>query len=51
MGAEKTWCGGMDLRLVQGMYANARSCIRVGEGYSEEYEGLDTQPAALHHSA
>ena len=24
--------------LVQGMYANARSCVRVGEGYSEEFE-------------
>ena len=26
------------MRLVQGMYANARSRIRVGEGYSEEFE-------------
>ena len=26
------------VRLVQGMYANAWSCIRVGEGYSEEFE-------------
>ena len=25
-------------RLVQGMYANARSCVRVCEGYSEEFE-------------
>ena len=25
-------------RLVQGMYANARSLVRVGEGYSEEFE-------------
>ena len=24
--------------LVQGMYANARSCVCVGEGYSEEFE-------------
>ena len=24
------------MRLVQGMYANARSRVRVGEGYSEE---------------
>ena len=24
--------------LVQGMYANARSRVRVGEGYSEEFE-------------
>ena len=26
------------LRLVQGMYANARSRVHVGEGYSEEFE-------------
>ena len=26
------------VRLVQGLYANARSCARVGEGYSEEFE-------------
>ena len=26
------------VRLVQGMYANARSHVRVGEGYSEEFE-------------
>ena len=26
------------MRLVQGMYANARSRVRVGEGYSEESE-------------
>ena len=26
------------VRLVQGMYANARSHVRVGEGYSEESE-------------
>ena len=26
------------VRLVQGMYANARSCVRVGERYSEEFE-------------
>ena len=25
-------------RLVQGMYSNARSCVRVGEGYSEEFK-------------
>ena len=24
--------------LVQGMYSNARSCVCVGEGYSEEFE-------------
>ena len=45
------------MRLVQGMYANARSHVRVGEGYSEEFEvkvGVHqgcTQPAALHHCA
>ena len=26
------------MRLVQGMYSNARSRVRVGEGYSEEFE-------------
>ena len=26
------------VRLVQGMYSNAKSRVRVGEGYSEEYE-------------
>ena len=26
------------VRLVQGMYANALSRVRVGEGYSEEFE-------------
>ena len=26
------------MRLVQGMYANARSRVRVGEWYSEEFE-------------
>ena len=26
------------VRLVQGMYANARSRVRVGEGYREEFE-------------
>ena len=31
VGAEKTW---WIVWLVQGMYANARSCVRVGEGYS-----------------
>ena len=27
--------------LVQGMYTNAGSCVRVGEGYSEEFEVKD----------
>ena len=26
------------VRLVLGMYANAQSCVRVGEGYSKEFE-------------
>ena len=26
------------VRLVQGMYSNARSLVHVGEGYSEEFE-------------
>ena len=26
------------VRLVQGMYSNARSCVHVGEGYTEEFE-------------
>ena len=26
------------VRLVQGMYYNARSRVRVGEGYNEEFE-------------
>ena len=39
--------------LVPGMYANARSRARVGEGYTEEFEELKvgTQPASLHHRA
>ena len=42
------------MRLVQGIYANARSHDRVSEGYSEEVEmkvGVHKaryQPAALH---
>ena len=44
------------VQLVQGMYANARSHVSVGEGYSKEFEGwcsrrLGTQPAALYHCA
>ena len=26
------------MQLVQGMYDSARSCVNVGEGYSEEFE-------------
>ena len=46
-----------NVRLVQGMYANARSQFNVGEGYSEEFEvgwcspRISTQPTALHHCA
>ena len=44
------------VRLVQGMYAKTRNHVRVGEGYSEEFEGwcsprLNTQLASLHHCA
>ena len=43
------------VRLVKGMYSNARSRVRVGEGYSEDFEvkvgvlRLCTQPAVFHH--
>ena len=41
------------VRLVQGMYANARSRVRVCEGYSEGWcsPRISTQPTALHHCA
>ena len=38
MGAEKLSVEECIVRLVQGMYANARSRVSVGEGYSEEFE-------------
>ena len=38
MGAEKTWCGGVDCATGAGDVCNARSRVRVGEGYSEEFE-------------
>ena len=41
------------VRLVQGMYANARSRVRDSEGYSEEFEmkvGVH-QGSVLHHCA
>ena len=41
------------VRLVQGMYSNARSRVHVGEGYSEEFEvkvGVH-QGSAFHHCA
>ena len=28
----------MDCEIVQGMYKNLRSCVRIGEGLSEEFE-------------
>ena len=42
------------MRLVQGMYANARSLVHVGQSFSQEYEvkvgvGIRTQSLALHH--
>ena len=36
--SEKTWCGGVDCATGAGVYANARSRVCVGEGYSEESE-------------
>ena len=45
------------VRMEQGMYANVRSRVRVGVGYSEEFEvkvGVhqgSAQPTALHHCA
>ena len=38
MGTEKTWFRGVDCATVQVMYANAQSCVRVGEGYTEDFE-------------
>ena len=35
MCAEKTWCGGVDCVTGAGDYANVRSRVHVGEGYSE----------------
>ena len=46
------------VRLVQGMYANARSRVRVGEGFSKDFEvkvgvhqGSVPRSIALHHCA
>ena len=40
------------VRLVQGMYANEQSHVRICEGYSEEFEvKAGVQSAALHHCA
>ena len=38
MGAEKTWCGGVDCATGAVDYANAWRRVRVGKGYSEEFE-------------
>ena len=39
MNTEETWCGcEWIVQLIQGMYSNSRSRVRVGEGYSEEFE-------------
>ena len=37
-GTEKTWCGGVDCAIGPGMYANEQSHIRVGDGYSDEFD-------------
>ena len=42
------------MRLVQGIYANARSHVYVGEGYSEEFKvkvSVHQGSAARHHCA
>ena len=57
VGLEKTWCGGVDCANGAGNYANGQSHVRVGDGYSDEFDVKadvhqdDTQPAALHHCA
>ena len=37
MGAEKTWCGGVDCVTDAGDVCKCASRVRVGEGYSEEF--------------
>ena len=40
------------VQLVQGMYTNERSWVRVGKGYSQDFKvkvGVYTQSLALHH--
>ena len=39
------------VRLVQGMYANAWSHVRVGEGYSEEFEVFTKDQYSAHCSS
>ena len=43
MGAEKTWCGGVVCSTGAGMYANARSRVRVEERCSETFEALSRE--------
>ena len=38
MGAEKTWCGGVDYAIGAGDVCKCTSRVRVGEGYSKEFE-------------
>ena len=42
MGLRKLGVEEWIVRLVQWMYANARSCVHVGKGYSEEFEVKDS---------
>ena len=37
MGAEITWCGGVDCATGAGDVCKCASRVRVGEGYSEEF--------------
>ena len=36
--AKKTWCGGVDCATGAEDVCNARSHVRVDEGYSQEFE-------------
>ena len=38
MGAEKTWCGGVDCETGAGDVCKCVSHVHVGEGYSEEFK-------------
>ena len=38
MGAKKTWCGGVDCVTGAGDVCKCAERVRVGEGYSEEFE-------------
>ena len=37
MGDAQAWCWEWLVRVVQGMYANVRCRVLVGDGYSEEF--------------